>query len=445
MSEIIKVPQNFSPREYQIPLLTALDSGFSRAFIKWHRRAGKDLVCTAHVFRRMVAVPGIYYYFFPNYQQGRKALWENKYDGLKFLDMIPKSLIKRINNQEMLIETFNDSIFRVIGTDNIDTIMGTNPNGVVFSEYSLQDPRAWEFIRPILTVNKGWAIFNGTPRGKNHMYKLDKRVIDNPRWYYQELQTLWPEKENYSGIVTPEDIQEERDTGMDEITIEQEYGVSYNAGMKGSIYKDHIEKAVKEGRVGDYPYDSNLPVNTYWDLGYNDPCSIWFVQHHGSKVVFIDYWEEKNKQIPDVVEILREKGFRYSHIVLPWDGDHNYGLVSTRREMLEECLEGYRIDAQVSCAGKFAREVGIEAVQARFSKYFFNESTCADALDKLSSYHRKYDAKRDIYLKEPVHDHTSHCADALRTEALAEEFYEDAYRKVQKIQVMPEFDPLADY
>jgi len=32
----------------------------------------------------------------------------------------------------------------------------------------LQDPRAWDFIRPILAENGGLAVFNFTPRGANH-------------------------------------------------------------------------------------------------------------------------------------------------------------------------------------------------------------------------------------------------------------------------------------
>src|SRR5690606_14127366 len=119
--------------------------------------------------------------------QGRKIIWEGRTkDGVRFLDLIPNhdKLLVRINNQEMMFETVNGSIFRVIGTDNIDSIRGTNPIGCVFSEFADHDPEAWSIIRPILAENGGWAIFNGTPKGQNHMYEMYLTVKDNPNWYY---------------------------------------------------------------------------------------------------------------------------------------------------------------------------------------------------------------------------------------------------------------------
>ena len=440
----IVVPYNFEPRDYQLDFFKALDSGIKRVFLRWHRRAGKDLSCLAYMIKEMIRKRGIYYYFLPNYQQGRKIIWEGMTkDGFKFLDMLPKELISRINNQEMLLETITGSVFRVIGTDNIDTIVGTNPIGTVFSEFSLQDPKAWEFIRPILAENQGWAIFNGTPRGKNHMYKLYNKIKKNKLWHYQTLQTLWPDKPDYSGIVSPEFIQEERDTGMDEETIEQEYGVSFNSGMSGSIYADAIRHARTENRIGDYPYDRSLPVYTYWDLGYNDPTAIWFAQHHGSKIVFMDYYEEARKEIKEIAEVLKIRGYTYASHVLPWDAEHNYGLITTKREMLEESIEQFKLSGSVETAGKCSIEDGINAVRARFSKYFFNAETCEDAVEKLSLYHRRYDTKRSIFLKEPVHDYTSHCADALRTEALSEMLYDDPFESYDQMEVITEFDPLA--
>lgn len=104
---------------------------------------------------------GAYYYFFPTYNQGRKILWDGRdKEGFKFMDHIPQELRVRTDNQQMLIEIRGGSIFQIIGTDNVDSIVGTNPIGCVFSEYSLQDPIAWDYMRPILAENGGFAIFN---------------------------------------------------------------------------------------------------------------------------------------------------------------------------------------------------------------------------------------------------------------------------------------------
>src|SRR3990167_2019975 len=165
----ITLPYMFTPRDYQLPVLKALDSGYKRAVAVWHRRSGKDKVFLNYLIKSMYKRVGAYYYFFPTYRQGRKVIWQGMdRSGMRFIDHIPKALRKRTHDQDMIIETKNGSLLQVIGTDNIDAVVGSNPVGCVFSEWSLQDPSAWDFIRPILAENGGWAVFNYTPRGKNH-------------------------------------------------------------------------------------------------------------------------------------------------------------------------------------------------------------------------------------------------------------------------------------
>lgn len=452
----LQVPYNFVPRKYQLDLFRAMDgvagrpeTKKKRAFLRWHRRAGKDKCCLAYMFKEMVSRKGIYYYFLPNYQQGRKIIWEGiDKDGFKFLDHMPRDLVSRINNQEMMMELTNGSIFRVIGTDNIDTIVGTNPLGCVFSEYSLQDPQAWAFIRPILAENDGWAIFNGTPRGRNHMYELDKKVRMNYNWYYSELQTLWPDRPNYSGIVSQEAIQEERDSGYDEDTIEQEFGVSYSAGIKGSFYADQISHARAQGRIGYYPASDHLYVDTFWDLGKSDSTAIWFRQVDGRKIVWIDYWEGNKTEIPQIVHMLASKGYNYRTHYLPHDAEQErFGMPLTTAGILERMLKeaGLSDDIHIphGSNGKIIRpriQDGINAVRSRFSYYHFDEGRCMDAITMLELYHRRWDPKRQVFMKEPVHDWTSHCADALRLEAVVEEIAEDLEQFQPSSRIISDYD-----
>jgi len=184
----IKIPYNFTPRKYQIPFLKAWDSGVKRLFIVWHRRSGKDKTIIANLIKRMMERKGTYYYTLPTYSQARKIVWLGAdKEGFKFLDHFPKSLVKNINQQEMIIELINGSIFQLIGADNIDRIVGTNPVGVVFSEYSLMKPEVWNFISPILRENGGWAVFVMTPRGTNHAYDLMNKIKNDPNWFLEVL------------------------------------------------------------------------------------------------------------------------------------------------------------------------------------------------------------------------------------------------------------------
>jgi len=194
MAQKIIVPRNWKPRLYQQPLWYYLENGGKRAVAIWHRRAGKDTVSLNWTVVSLVQRPGLYWHMLPTYQQGRKIVWDgiNK-DGRKFLDYFPPELIDNVNNTEMKIEFKNGSIFQVVGTDNVDRLVGANPIGCVLSEYSLQDPRAWNYLRPILAENEGWALFIYTPRGRNHGHDLFAMAKKQPDWF-SELLTVEVEK-----------------------------------------------------------------------------------------------------------------------------------------------------------------------------------------------------------------------------------------------------------
>lgn len=189
MSVNVEVPYKFTPRDYQLPLLQAMDNPkYNRAIAVWHRRAGKDKTTINLMVKKMCERVGTYYYFFPTYQQGKKILWDGiGKDGFKMLDHFPKELVVKANETEMKIKLKNGSVFQIIGTDKIDTIVGTNPVGCIFSEYSIQNPDAWNFIRPILAENEGWAVFVYTPRGMNHGWDLLKQAEKSDKWFVQTL------------------------------------------------------------------------------------------------------------------------------------------------------------------------------------------------------------------------------------------------------------------
>lgn len=186
--EEITIPYRFSPREYQIPILKAWDSGIKRLFWVAHRRSGKDKTIFANLPKKMLERKGTYYYFLPTYSQAKKVIWSGAdKDGFRFLDHFPKEIVKEINQSDMKIELKNGSILLMVGADNIDRIVGTNPVGVVFSEYSLMKPDVWNFISPILRENDGWAVFIMTPRGTNHAWDLMQTVKNDKNWFVQTL------------------------------------------------------------------------------------------------------------------------------------------------------------------------------------------------------------------------------------------------------------------
>jgi hypothetical protein len=237
------MPHNFMPRNYQKPFFNAMADGYKRAVEVWHRRAGKDKVFLNFVAKEAIMKVGVYYYFFPTFAQGRKVIWDGiDRNGFPYMDHFPQELRSKTRNDEMKIILTNGSIFQIVGTDNIDSIMGTNPVGCVFSEYSLQNPQAWDYIRPILSENDGWAVFNFTPRGRNHAFILREMAKNNKNWWFEELTVDDTRRPDGKPVIGPEAIQAERESGMDEAMIQQEYYCSFDAMLSNCFFGDSLAR-----------------------------------------------------------------------------------------------------------------------------------------------------------------------------------------------------------
>lgn len=222
----IIIPHRYTPRRYQVPFWQKMQSGTKRAVLVWHRRAGKDKTALNYTISQMFPENGgrigTYYHFLPTYNQGKKIIWDGiNFDGMKFMDHFPPELVASKNETEMQVTLTNGSIYQVIGTDKMDNIVGTNPVGCVFSEYSLQNPKAWDLFRPILRENKGWALFIYTPRGRNHGKQLYEMAKNNPEWFCELRTVLDTEREDGSPIITAADIENDRKEGMDEQLIQR--------------------------------------------------------------------------------------------------------------------------------------------------------------------------------------------------------------------------------
>jgi hypothetical protein len=417
MPELI-LPYNWEPREYQLPLWSFLENGGKRAVCIWHRRAGKDATALNFTVTSIVERPGLYWHLLPTYNQGRKIVWDGMTkEGRPFMDAWPQDLVKTVNNTDMKLETINGGLWQVVGTDYVDRLVGANPVGCVFSEYSLQDPRAWDLIRPILLENGGWAIFIYTPRGKNHgynMYKLAQRMqaSGKGKWFCQML-TI-----SDTGVLTQADINEEREAGMSEELIQQEFYCSFEAGVPGAYYMQQLNEAKASGRITNVPIHPEIPVDTYWDLGMDDSTSIWFVQDVGREIHLIDYIENHGEGLPYYARKLKERNYLYGTHYGPHDIKvRELGTGKSRRET----AEGLGIRFQPVKKSSY-KEDGIEAVRNIFPHCWFDAVRCSRGIDSLENFRKEYDDKRKVFVATPVRDWAKHGADAFETFAVAHEF-----------------------
>jgi phage terminase large subunit len=399
----LKIP--YKPYWYQKDFENAMKAK-KRAVLCWARRHGKDLACWNYLILEALSKKGVYYYIFPEYAQARRAFWDSiTEDGIAYLDFIPKQVIDRRLNQEMKLYLINGSVVQVLGSDNYDAIRGTNPTGVVLSEYAYQNPNVWHMILdPILSKNKGWAIFNSTPNGKNHFYDLYNYALDNPDEYF--VSKVTNEETNF---ISQHDIERKSYLGQSDEFIEQEYYCSFEIGVHGSYYGKWLRNMYKENRICNVPYDKDFLVYTAFDLGFTDSTSIVFFQKKGAEIHIIDFYENRGYQLNHYLNVLREKEYVYGKHFVPHDGKAHDRTGNTFVQKAREA--GFQMTVLPLEKSILA---GIERVRSYMPNFFIDKKKCDYLIRCLLEYHAEYDQKTNIFKNIPKHNWASHAADSIR-------------------------------
>ena len=409
----VTLPNNWTPRPYQRKIWGYLESGGKRAIAVWHRRAGKDDVClhwaATAAFRRV----GNYWHMLPEADQARKAIWEavNPHTGIKRIDeAFPHAIRESTVGQQMLIRFKNGSTWQIVGSDNYNSLVGAPPVGLVFSEYALADPAAWSYLRPILRENGGWALFIYTPRGKNHGATLFDGHKDDPEWFVEKLAATETSVFSATDLAT-EEAEYIKEFGPDDgkNRYRQEYLCDFNAAVVGSYFGSQFEYLDQEKRIGKVPWEPAIPVVTAWDLGIGDSTAIWFAQVVGREVRLIDYYENSGVGLDHYANVLRGKRYVYGDHYLPHDSDvSELGTGKTRVAVLREL----GINPIVLPRG--AVDDGINAARMLLPMCWFDAEKCERGIEALRQYRREFDDKLKVFKQRPLHDWTSHAADALR-------------------------------
>ena len=416
---VIELPHRFQARDYQADILRALFvDGYRHIYMVAHRRSGKDKLCinilTAAACRRV----GTYLYLFPQTNQARKVVWKGiDGNGMRFLDHIPPCLVAKSNGTEMTVELINGSIIQLAGSNNFDSLMGTNPVGIVYSEFPLHNPMARQYLNPILAENGGFELLQGTPRGRNHAHGVWQSTFGDKKWYTKSLGVNDTKREDGQPVVSQEEIDDFRRSGMSEELIRQEFYVDWNIGIQGAYYTQEMDTVEKEGRIGDFPVRPGIPVWTFWDLGISDATSIWFAQPNGHYLDLVYYYESTGQGIEHYIDVIND--FKHKHRInyaahyAPHDvAVREWSSARSRIAVARDMGINFQIVKKASI------EDGIQAVKSIFYKLRFNFKACSQGVTALREYRRDYDEVNRVYREKPLHNWASNCADSIRYLAL---------------------------
>ena len=378
------------------------------AVIVAHRRAGKTVACVMELLTRALATQkkdARYAYIAPFREQAKTVAWTY----LKhYAENVVKDAEKDFRESDLEVRLFNGSTVRLFGADNPNALRGIYLDGVVMDEYADTRRALWgEVIRPALSDRVGWAVFIGTPRGRNAFYEINEKAKSDRDWFHLTL------KASETGLLPESELAEARKM-MTENQYAQEYECSFEAAIIGAVYAKELLSARTQGRVRQCPYDGAKLVYCAFDIGRRDATAIWFYQVVGGEVRIIDFFEDNLETAPYYASILKSKGYKYDTLYLPHDAD-NESVVSdvTFADVIRKA--GFKIDI----VAKVSLEDGINAARMLFPKCVFDADKTTAGLEALQSYRWGYNERMGELKTQPVHDWSSHAADAFRYLAIS--------------------------
>jgi len=322
----------------------------------------------------------------------------------------------RVNESDLLIRFPSGHKVQLFGADNPDALRGPGFSGISFDEYSQQPANIFsEVISKALADHLGYAIFAGTIKGKDHLYRTYEAVKDDPAWFslWQDIDRSLATEDGITVQLLEQAMADDRaqiaQGLMTQDEYDQEWYLSPEAAVKGAIYGKELTAARQEGRITTVPYDPALPVNTYWDLGMH--LAIWFEQSTRSgEVRLIDYYESGGEaSLPEAAKILKEKGYAYGRHVAPHD--IVVKELASGRSRLESAAA---LGIHFQIAPKLSIEDGINAVKLLLPRCWFDGVRCQAGLEALRNYRRDFNARLNEFKAEPLHNWASHGSDAFR-------------------------------
>jgi phage terminase large subunit len=396
MDETQRIILPYAPRRVFVPFH---DRKERWACIVAHRRCGKTVACINDTVRRAVMLErehGRFAYVAPFLAQAKEVAWD-------YLKRYADPITKDKNESELWVELLNGARIRVHGADNPDRLRGAYLDGVVMDEVADMRPSVWgEVVRPMLADRKGWAVFIGTPKGRNEFHALWERAQTTPDWFSAMLRA------SDTNILPAEELDLARQDMTPE-QYEQEFQCSFDAAILGAYFGKEIAQAERDGRITDVAYDPAVKVYTAWDLGIGDSTAIWFWQVAGKEIRVIDHYEAHSQGLPHYAGVLAAKPYAYAADWVPHDARvRELGTGRTRVETLVQ------LGRQPRLVPNHEVEDGINAARMTLPKVWFDRDKCRDGIEALRQYRAEFDEKTKAFKDKPRHDWACHSADAFR-------------------------------
>lgn len=396
---IVKINTTYKPREQQKLIHKAVrDNRFN--VVVAHRRMGKTVSAINQLIHSALISDlkkPRFAYIAPTYTQAKRITWD-------YLLEYTRPLQPQINSQELSV-SFRGRKINLYGADGTgDSLRGIYLDGCIIDEIANINPSMfYDVIRPALTDRKGWCMFIGTPKGNNHFKDLRDRAYNKEKgWNLLEF------KASDTNLIDEEELTMARNE-MGENKYSQEFECSFDSAIEGAYYGNIINDLLSKNHIREIPHEAVTSRWSAWDLGIGDSTTIWIAEVIGGEVRIMDYYENHGEALDHYVEWIKDNGYMDCTHILPHDVRvRELGTGKSRLEVLESAGMNIEVCRQIGV------EDGIQAVRRMLPNCYFNKKTTEYGLNCLRNYRRTYNEKLNVYQEKPLHDWTSHAADAFR-------------------------------
>lgn len=186
---------------------------------------------------------------------------------------------------------------------------------------------------------------------------------------------------------------------------------AFKAPVEGAIYGELISKIRSRGQIIDFIWDRSYPVFAVFDIGWNDSTSVFLFQIVGRDIHVIWHHRERHLTAAQIWKKIGETEIPIYGIFLPHDAKNKNagGGLSYKDEIEKAGADNITVLPQPK--DKWA---GINAARDLLARCWIHRTHCARGIESLEAYHTKDSSSGGTITKDPVHDWSSHDADAFR-------------------------------
>ena len=332
-------------------------------------------------------------------------------DELSAFYTVQQASIKGINGTEFLFKGMKHNSTEIKSTEGIDICW--------VEEAEKVSDASWELLIPTIRKEGSeiWVSFNNK-QPTDATYRL---LVANKREDSIVKKVSWRDNPWFPDVLRKE---MEHLKKVDYEAYLHVWEGEFDTRFFGGVYSKQLIRAEESGRIVESAFCETAPVNTAWDLGYDDATAIVFWQRVGDEIRIVDYHEDSGQDIPSYAKVLREKAaigstlpdgravrWRYDKHIVPHDAKHKL-LAAGGKSIVEQF---YRLGIKMYAMPVYAQQQQIEATRAMLETCWFTKATTDRLRECLRSYQFKYNEDLGRFESTPKHDQFSHGADALET------------------------------